>query len=71
MSFIQKEVIEKTLSWQTKKDVEDGELKRMTNQFAENERTKQAKDIAFGEKLQGLRNQFSEFFSARPREGQS
>jgi len=43
----------------------------LTNQFAENRRTQKAKEIAFSEKLEGLRNQFSQFFRAKPQEVQS
>ncbi len=71
MSFTQKEIINQILNWKSQKDQEMGELKRLTNRFAENERTKRAKEVAFGERLEGLRNQFSQFFSTKPQEGQS
>lgn len=71
MSFTQKEILSQILNWQNKKDEEVQELKRLTNRFAENERTKKAKDTAFSERLEGLRNQFSQFFSATPMEEQS
>lgn len=71
MSFTQKEVIHHIMKWQNQKDAEMGELKRLTNRFAENDRTNKAKDIAFSEKLEGLRNQFSQFFRMKPQEGQS
>ncbi len=71
MSFTQKEVIHHIMKWQNQKDVEMGELKRLTNRFAENDRTKKAKDIAFSERLEKLRNQFSHFFKMKPQEGQS
>lgn len=71
MSYTQKEIINQILNLQSQKDAEMTELKRLTNRFAENERTEQAKEIAFGEKLEGLRNQFSQFFSANPKEGQA
>ncbi|PIU01238.1 MAG: hypothetical protein COT74_01660 [Bdellovibrionales bacterium CG10_big_fil_rev_8_21_14_0_10_45_34] len=68
MSFTQKEIIEEILSWQKTKSDEVQELKRMTTKFAENERTKRAKEVAFGERLEGLRRQFSSFFSNQPQE---
>ena len=71
MSFTQKEIINQILNLQTQKDAEMSELKKLTNRFAENERTKQAKEVAFGERLEGLRNQFSQFFSASPKENQT
>lgn len=71
MSFTQKEILNPILNWQSQKDQEMGELKRLTNRFAENERTKRAKEVAFSERLEGLRNQFSQFFSTKPQEGQS
>ncbi|MFZ3229891.1 MAG: hypothetical protein WA160_06790 [Pseudobdellovibrio sp.] len=71
MSFTQKEVIQQIFNWQSQQDEEMDELKRLTNRFAENERSKKAKDIAFNERLEGLRNQFSQFFSAKTQEGQS
>ena len=71
MSFTQKEIINQILNWQSQKDQEMGELKRLTNRFAENERTKRAIEVAFSERLEGLRNQFSQFFSTKPQEGQS
>ena len=51
MSFTQKEILHQLLSWQNKNDEGVQELKRLTNRFAENERTKKAKDIAFSERL--------------------
>lgn len=69
MSFTQKEIINQILNWKNQKDAEPSELKRLTNRFKENERTEQAKEIAFGKRLEGLRNQFSQFFSAIPKEG--
>jgi hypothetical protein len=71
MSFTQKEILNQILNWQNKKEEEVQELKRLTNRFAENERTKKAKDIAFSERLEGMRNQFSQFFSAIPQDEQS
>lgn len=71
MSFTQKEILNQILNWLNKKEEEGQELKRLTNRFAENERTKKAKDIAFSERLEGMRNQFSQFFSAIPQEEQS
>lgn len=71
MSFTQKEIINQILSLQTQKDAEMSELKKLTNRFAENERTKQAKEVAFSERLEGLRNQFSQFFYANPKENQT
>lgn len=71
MSFTQKEIINQILNWKNQKDAEMSELKELTNRFAENERTKRAKEIAFGERLEGLRNQFSQFFSASPKENQT
>lgn len=68
MSFTQKEIIEEILSWQKQKGDEVRELKRMTEKFAENDRTKRAKEIAFSERLEGLRSQFSSFFSTKPQE---
>lgn len=68
MSFTQKEILNQLLSWQNKKEEEVHELNRLTNRFAENERTKKAKDIVFSERFEGLRNQFSQFFSAEPHE---
>lgn len=68
MSFTQKEIIDQILNWQKQKSDEVRELKRMSNQFAENERSKQAKEIAFSEKLEGLRSQFSSFFWTQPKE---
>jgi hypothetical protein len=70
MSFTQKEIINQILNLQTQKDAEMNELKRLTNRYAENDRTKQAKEMAFSERLEGLRNQFSQFFSQRPQGGQ-
>jgi len=71
MSFTQKELLGEILNWKNKNDEELQELKRLTNRFAENEQTKRAKEVAFSEKLEGLRNQFSQFFSSTPQEGQS
>jgi hypothetical protein len=71
MSFTQREILNQILSWQNMKEEELQELKRLTNRFAENERTIKAKDTAFSERLDGLRSQFSQFFSARPLEEQS
>lgn len=71
MSFTQKEIINQILNLQTQKDAEMSELKKLTNRFAENERTKRAKEVAFSERLGGLRNQFSQFFSASPKENQT
>lgn len=71
MSFTQKEAINRIMNWQSQKEEEMNELKQLTNRFAENERTKRAKEIAFGERLEGLRNQFSQFFSTKPQEGQT
>lgn len=71
MSFTQKEILNQILNWQSQKDQEMGELKRLTNRFAENERTKRAEEVAFSERLEGLRNQFSQFFSPKPQGGQS
>lgn len=71
MSFTQKEIINQILNWKSQKDAEVSELKQLTNRFAENERTKRAKEVAFGERLEGLRNQFSQFFSASPKENQT
>lgn len=71
MSFTQKEILNQVLNWQSQKDQEMGELKRLTNRFAENERTKRAREVAFSERLEGLRNQFSQFFSTKPQEDQS
>jgi len=68
MSFTQKEIIDQILNWQSQKDDEVRELKRISNQFAENDRSKKAKEIAFGEKLDRLRNQFSSFFWTQPKE---
>ena len=68
MSFTQKEIINQILNWKNQKDAEMSELKHLTNQFAENERTKRGKEVAFSERLDGLRNQFSQFFSANPKE---
>ena len=68
MSFTQREIIDQILNWQSKKDGEVRELKRMSESFAENDRTKRAKEIAFSEKLDGLRNQFSSFFWSQPKE---
>lgn len=70
MSFTQKEIINQILNWKNQKDAEMKELKHLTNRFAENERTKRAKEIAFGERLDGLRNQFSQFFFVNPKEPQ-
>lgn len=70
MSFTQKEIINQILNWKSQKDAEMRELKQLTNRFAENERTKRAKEVAFNERLDGLRNQFSQFFSTKPQEGQ-
>lgn len=71
MSFTQKEIIHHIVKWQSQKDAEMEELKRLTNRFAENDRTKKAKDIAFSERMERLRNQFSQFFRTKPQEGQS
>ena len=71
MSFTQKEIINQILNWKSQKDAEMRELKHLTNRFAENERTKRAKEVAFSERLEGLRNQFSQFFSANPKENQT
>ena len=62
MSFTQREIIDQILNWQSQKDGEVRELKRMSESFAENDRTKRAKEIAFSNKLVGLRNKFSSFF---------
>lgn len=71
MSFTQKEILNQILNWKNQKDAEMNELKHLTNRFAENERTKRAKEVAFSERLDGLRNQFSQFFSANPKENQT
>lgn len=71
MSFTQKEIINQILNLQTQKDAEMSELKKLTNRFAENERTKHAKEVAFSQRLEGLRNQFSQFFHANPKENQT
>lgn len=71
MSFTQKEIINQILNWKKQKDAEMSELKQLTNRFAKNERTKRAKEVAFSERLDGLRNQFSQFFSANPRGNQT
>lgn len=68
MSFTQREIIDQILNWQSQKDGEVRELKRMSESFAENDRAKRAKEIAFSEKLEGLRSQFSSFFWTRPKE---
>ncbi len=68
MSFTQREIIDQILNWQSQKDGEVRELKRMSESFAENDRTKHAKEIAFSEKLEGLRSQFSTFFWTQPNE---
>lgn len=68
MSFTQSEIIDQILNWQSQKDSEVRELKRMSNQFAENDRSKRAKEIAFSERLEGLRNQFSSYFWKQPKE---
>jgi hypothetical protein len=68
MSFTQREIIEQIFSWQSQKDGEVRELKRMSEIFAENDRTKRAREIAFSEKLEGLRGQFSSFFWTKPKE---
>jgi hypothetical protein len=68
MSFTQREIIDQILNWQAQKDGEVRELKRMSESFAENDRTKRAKEIAFSEKLDGLRSQFSSFFWSQPKE---
>ncbi len=68
MSFTQKEIIEEILNWQKQKGDEVRELKRMTAKFAENDRTKRAKEVAFSERLEGLRSQFSSFFFNQPKE---
>jgi hypothetical protein len=70
MSFTQKQIINQFLNWQIQKSEESLELRRLTKQYRQNERTKKAKDVAFGEKLEGLRNQFTQFFSMKPQEGQ-
>lgn len=63
MSFTQKEIIKQILEWQSKKEDEVRELKKMTNYFLENDRTKKAREVAFSDELSELRNQFSSFFS--------
>lgn len=68
MSFTQREIIDQILNWQSQKDGEVRELKRMSESFAENDRTKRAKEIAYSEKLEGLRSQFSSFFWTQPKE---
>ncbi len=68
MSFTQREIIDQILNWQSQKDGEVRELKRMSESFAENDRTKRAKEIAFSEKLEGLRSQFSSFFWTQSKE---
>lgn len=68
MSFTQREIIDQILNWQSQKDSEVRELKRMSESFAENDRTKRAKEIAFSEKLEDLRSQFSSFFLTQPKE---
>ena len=68
MSFTQREIIDQILNWQSQKDGEVRELKRMSDSFAENDRTKRAKEIAFSEKLEGLHSQFSSFFWTQPKE---
>ena len=68
MSFTQREIIDQILNWQSQKDGEVRELKRMSESFAENDRTKRAKEIAFSEKLEGLRSQFSSYFWTQPKE---
>lgn len=71
MSFTQKEVINEILKKQTESNDEVAELKRLSSRFAENERTKKAKEIAFSDGLADLRGRFSQFFNQRPQEGQS
>ncbi|GEM_PF-4413119 len=71
MSFTQKEIINQILNWKNQKDAEMRELKHLTNRFAENDRTKRAKEVAFSERLEGLRNQFSQFFYANLKENQA
>lgn len=71
MSFTQKEVIEEILEWQKQKGAEVRELRRMNAKYTENERTKRAKEVAFSERLEGLRSQFSSFFTNKPREAKS
>lgn len=68
MSFTQREIIDQILNWQSQKDGELRELKRMSESFAENDRTKQVREIAFNEKLDDLRSQFSSFFWTQPKE---
>lgn len=68
MSFTQREIIDQILNWQSQKDGEVRELKRMSESFAENDRTNRAKEIGFSEKLEGLRSQFSSFFWTQPKE---
>lgn len=68
MSFTQREIIDQILNWQSQKDGEVRELKRMSESFAENDRTKRAKEVAFSERLEGLRSQFSSFFWTQPTE---
>lgn len=68
MSFTQREIIDQILNWQAQKDGEVRELKRMSESFAENDRTKRAKEIAFSEKLEGLRSHFISSFWTQPKE---
>lgn len=68
MIFTQREIVDQILNWQSQKDGEARELKRMSESFAENDRTKKAKEIAFSEKLEDLRGQFSSFFWTQPKE---
>lgn len=68
MSFTQREIIDQILNWQSQKDGEVRELKRMSESFSENDRTKRANEIVFSNKLEGLRSQFSSFFWTQPKE---
>ena len=70
MSNTTKNLIEDLFNRQERQDKEVNELKHLNQRFQDSEKGKQAKEVAFGDKLDGLKNQFSSFFNRKPTEVQ-